>query len=276
MPRNAVLVQPKLAVSSPDAQHDLLGADDVTVLERLELRLAGRGLRQHVAEEVARLVDAAQDPCLAGEDLHRHERAGPRGQGWSRRARNRCRRNHPTGSRATVATSDSPISPGPLLCRRAWLHRRAWWRRRAWRRVQRTVPRSPARCERPVAAAPAAQPRADEHDRQQPGSVNAAMLTTRPRPTSRPHSRRRQRKPPRSPTGQVARGEQRSGLGELRIGRRAPQAERLEQVRRGRTRGSRGSVAVDRLELRDGLGRRRWRTPAQAAPVGSPAGDSSW
>ena len=68
------LVQPELAVASPDAQHDLLGPDDVAVLERLELRLAGRGLRQHVAEEVARLVDAAQDPCLAGEDLHRHER----------------------------------------------------------------------------------------------------------------------------------------------------------------------------------------------------------
>ena len=77
-PEERRLVQPEPAVPRPDPQDDLLGRDDVAVVERLELRLARVGVGEDVAEQVLRLVDAAQDGVLAGEDLHRHERvAGP-------------------------------------------------------------------------------------------------------------------------------------------------------------------------------------------------------
>ncbi len=74
MPEEGRLVQPEPAVAGADPEHDLLRPDDVAVVQRLEPRLGRVGLGEHVAEQVARLVDPAQDGVLAGEDLHRHER----------------------------------------------------------------------------------------------------------------------------------------------------------------------------------------------------------
>ncbi len=73
-PQERGLVQPEPAVAGADPEDDLLGFDGVAVGQRLEPRLVGVGSGQDVAEQVARLVDAAQDPRLAGEDLHDHER----------------------------------------------------------------------------------------------------------------------------------------------------------------------------------------------------------
>ena len=73
-PEERGLVQAELAVPRADAQDDLLGRDQVAVVERLELGLARVGRGEDVAEQVLGLVDAAQDGVLAGEDLHRDER----------------------------------------------------------------------------------------------------------------------------------------------------------------------------------------------------------
>ena len=73
-PEERRLVQPELPIPGPDPQHDLLGRDRVAVGQRLEPGLGRVGTGQDVAEQVARLVDAAQDGVLPGEDLHRDER----------------------------------------------------------------------------------------------------------------------------------------------------------------------------------------------------------
>ena len=103
-----------------------MGPIDVPVVERLELGLGRVGAGQDVAEQVARLVDAAQDGVLAGEDLHRDERVeallledalGTREIDVSRVARQdlvrrpRARQTHQSGS-APLAPS-SPTSTGP-------------------------------------------------------------------------------------------------------------------------------------------------------------------
>ena len=108
-PQERRLVQPEPAVAGADPQDDLLGPDDVAVVERLEPGLGRVGAGQHVAEQVARLVDAAQDGVLAGEDLHRHERIEALlRRGCSRHARNRRQPSRPTGSRATAASASDP------------------------------------------------------------------------------------------------------------------------------------------------------------------------
>ena len=64
------------------------------------------GLREHVAEQVLGLVDAAQDGVLAGEDLHRHQRVEP------------LRLEDPLGTREVhvgrVARQDLAGRPGAL------------------------------------------------------------------------------------------------------------------------------------------------------------------
>ena len=114
------LVQPEPPIAGPDPEHDLLGLDDVAVRERLDLRLGRIGAGEDVAEQVARLVDAAQDAVLAREDLHRHERVqallvqdalGAREVDVGRVARQdlvrrpRARQTHQSGS--------APLGPSP-------------------------------------------------------------------------------------------------------------------------------------------------------------------
>ena len=73
-PEEGGLVQPEPAISGADPEDDLLGLDGVAVVERLEPCLARVGTGEHVPQQVPRLVDPAQDPGLAGEDLHRDQR----------------------------------------------------------------------------------------------------------------------------------------------------------------------------------------------------------
>ncbi len=73
-PEDRSLVQPELAIAGADPEDDLLGADPVTIGERLDVGLGRVGGREDVADEVLRLVDPAQHGVLAGEHLHRHDR----------------------------------------------------------------------------------------------------------------------------------------------------------------------------------------------------------
>ena len=124
-PEERRLVQPEPPIAGADAEDDLLRLDHVAVVERLELGLGGIGAGQHVAEQVARLVDPAQDGVLAGEDLHRDQRIetllledalGTREIDVSRVARQdlvrrpRARQTHQSGS-APLPPS-SPTSTG--------------------------------------------------------------------------------------------------------------------------------------------------------------------
>ena len=72
-PQDRRLVQPEAAIAGADPEDDLLGGDLVPVVERVDTRLGGVAFGEDVADEVLRLVDAAQGRVLAGEDLHRDE-----------------------------------------------------------------------------------------------------------------------------------------------------------------------------------------------------------
>src|SRR5207237_1044706 len=67
------LVETELAVSSVDAEDDLLRRDHVAVVKRLDLRLGRVAVGENVTDEILRLVDPAQDGVLPREDLHRHD-----------------------------------------------------------------------------------------------------------------------------------------------------------------------------------------------------------
>ena len=72
-PEDRRLVQGEPAVPRPDPEHDLLGRDPVAVLERVHAGLGWIAGGEDVADEVLRLVHAAQDRVLATEHLHRDD-----------------------------------------------------------------------------------------------------------------------------------------------------------------------------------------------------------
>ena len=73
-PEDRRLVEPERAIPRADPEHDLLRLERVAVVERFDDGFGLRSLAEHVREQHLGLVDAAQDPRLAREDLHDHDR----------------------------------------------------------------------------------------------------------------------------------------------------------------------------------------------------------
>ena len=275
IPRIAVSYSPNCAIARADPQHDLLGRDPVAVGERLELRLARVRRGEHVAEQVLRLVDPAQDGLAAGEDLHRHDRVealaledlvGPRevdvgrvaGQDLVRRA----------GSLEAHRSGSTPAA-GRLAGRH---RRRARSPDRRGGECRRCVCQPCPTAARPRPTAPAV---AADASRRHPdprrrrrrialtstripiraARMSSPMLIARPCPIDRGGGPHGGRVVGGSRGGlEVARRECVARPGEVGLGVSSPQTERQDRRHLGRPKGHGVGVAVDDLELDGGLG----------------------